>query len=160
MVDSPTIHCNSAHSQVVTVRHKFPVTVAKVDDLYRRMETLGVREDDLVESYFKTVKSGGKAGLIGVMIFHASSGFRVRCNRERSQGINRFLARRTLVALIEKRARRAVESRVRRDSPAPFLHRGNALQLESKSAALPPQMMLFPTPPVHWGLGSDEQRED
>ena len=125
------------------MRHKFPVTAAKVDDLYRRMETLGVCEEDLVETYFKTVKSGGKAGLIGVMIFHATSRFRVRCNRERSQGINRFLARRTLVALLEKRALRASE---------------NAMKLESKPTE-PPQKVSLPLPPAHWGLGFEERQE-
>lgn len=128
----------------MSLKHKFPVTAAKLDDLYRRMETHGLREEDLVETYFKTVKSGGKAGLIGVMIFHEASGFRVRCNRERSQGINRFLARRMLVEQLEKRARRNVA--------ASQTTAQNPLQLDSLSTE-PPQALKLPPPPAHWGLG-------
>ncbi len=124
----------------MSLTHKFPVTEAKVADLYRRMEIVGLREEDLDETYFKTVKSGGKAGLIGVMIFHPQSGLRVRCNRERSQGINRFLGRRMLVELLEKKARRAVAAAQ------------STMQLESKLAHLPPQTLTLPLPPAHWGL--------
>lgn len=132
---------NTRMSQV----HKFPVTDAKVADLYRRMDAMGLREADLTETYFKTVKSGGKAGLIGVMIYHALSGLRVRCNRERSQGINRFLARRTLVELLEKKARRTAAIPLKVESnPTP---------------AQPPQVMLLPLPPTHWGLDSPIEQE-
>ena len=117
---------------------KFPVTEAKNADLQKRMTAIGLHEEDFGESYFKTVKSGGKAGLIGVMLFHPASGLRVRCNRERSQGINRFLARRMLVELLEKRARRA--------APA-------------KPSAEPPQMMHLPKPPQHWGLANSDALE-
>ncbi|HEX8372452.1 MAG TPA: peptide chain release factor-like protein [Chthoniobacterales bacterium] len=121
---------------------KFPVSEAKNIDLHRRMELLGIREDDLGESYFKTVKSGGKAGLIGVMLFHPSSGIRVRCQRERSQGINRFLVRRMLVEQLEKRARRAA-------APLP------PVKLDPASAE-PPQKLTLALPPLHWGLGGND----
>jgi hypothetical protein len=123
---------------------KFPITEAKTSDLKRRMDALGLREEDFGESYFKTVKSGGKAGLIGVMLFHPTSGIRVRCQRERSQGINRFLARRMLVEQLEKRIRRAA-------APVPI-----SPKLESLSAE-PPQNISLPLPPAHWGLGLAEE---
>ncbi len=97
------------------------------------MEVLGLREEDLVEDYFKTVKSGGKAGLIGVSLYHPASGLRVRCPKERSQGLNRFLARRMLVVMLEKRRAR--------DEAAALL-----------PPPLPPQNLTLPPPPVHWGL--------
>ena len=114
-------------------RHKFPVTPAKTASLYARMEVLGLREEDLVEDYFKTVKSGGKAGLIGVSLHHPASGLRVRCPKERSQGLNRFLARRMLVVMLEKRRAR--------DEAAALL-----------PPPLPPQNLTLPPPPAHWGL--------
>ena len=145
MVDPASFDSNSAHFRTLGMSSfpKFPVTDAKIADLQHRMEALGLREDDLGESYFKTVKSGGKAGLIGVMIFHPQSGIRIRCNRERSQGINRFLARRMLVEQLEKRAHRAA---------APPQ---NPLKLESLSPE-PPQTMKLPPPPAHWGLGETD----
>ncbi len=139
MVDPASFDSNSAHFRTLGMSSfpKFPVTDAKIADLQHRMETHGLREEDLVETYFKTVKSGGKAGLIGVMIFHEATELRVRCNRERSQGINRFLARRTLVEILERKARRATAQ--------------SAMKLESLSPE-PPQAMKLPPAPAHWGL--------
>ena len=102
-------------------------------DLARRMSALGLREEELIESYFKTLPSGGKSGMLGVHLFHPASGIRVRCQRERSQGINRFLVRRTLVEKLE--AQRQVKS-----------------QPEELQPNLPQEISL-PLPPSHWGLG-------
>lgn len=117
----------------------FPVSTAKQDDLRRRMAALGLTEADFGESYFKTVVSGGKAGLIGVMLFHPASGIRVRCRRERSQGINRFIARRMLVEELEARLRKA--------SAPPV-----ALPTEPPHISLPP-------PPAHWGMNLESDPE-
>ena len=73
---------------------KFPVSAHKSADLAERMRVLRVEERDLEETY-------GRANAI--MLLHRPSGARVRCNRERSQGLNRFLARRTLVEELEAR---------------------------------------------------------
>jgi len=123
---------------------KFPVSETKFHNLHQRMDKVGLREEDLHESYFKTVKSGGKAGLIGVMLFHPASGIRVRCQRERSQGINRFLARRMLVEQLEKRACRALEKLASLQGPKP-----EPLSTE------PPQIIKLQLPPEHWGFGTD-----
>src|SRR5258708_30653624 len=58
------------------------------------MQALGCRENELEETFFR--KSG-------VAIYHPPSGVRVRCTRERSQALNRFLARRILVEELEAR---------------------------------------------------------
>ncbi|HEY5753058.1 MAG TPA: peptide chain release factor-like protein [Chthoniobacterales bacterium] len=115
----------------------FPVTPAKQSDLHRRMSALGISETDLVETFFKTVRSGGKAGLIGVNLFHPATGIRVRCRRERSQGINRFLARRMIVEKIEAKARQEAAAEIK--------------------PVAPPQEIPLPPPPPHWGLGNEEE---
>ncbi|HEY5892449.1 MAG TPA: peptide chain release factor-like protein [Chthoniobacterales bacterium] len=115
----------------------FPVTAAKQADLFRRMTALGISEADLVESFFKTVRSGGKAGLIGVNLFHPASGIRVHCRRERSQGINRFLARRMIVEKIEAKVRQKAAAEIK--------------------PAAPPQEIPLPPPPPQWGLGQDKE---
>ena len=123
---------------------KFPVSEAKNTDLHQRMKALGLIENALVESTFKTVKSGGKSGQIGVMIFHPASGLRIRCNRERSRGINRFLARRLLVEQLEKHL-------VLADSPL--------VATPKILSTRPPQIIHLPKPPQHWGLANSASSE-
>jgi protein subunit release factor B len=83
---------------------QFPVSADKVRELRERMERLGIREDDLDEQF---VRSGGKGGQnvnkvsTCVVLVHRISGFRVKCQQERSQGLNRYLARKLLADKIE-----------------------------------------------------------
>jgi protein subunit release factor B len=82
----------------------FPVSPEKVAALHDRMLALGIREDDLEESF---VTSQGKGGqnvnkvATCVVLFHRPSGLRIKCQQERSQGLNRYLARKQLADKIE-----------------------------------------------------------
>ena len=85
---------------------RFPVSEQKQADLSDRMRQLRLAEGEIEESYFKASTPGGQKAnkcLTGVNLVHRPSGVRVRCQRERSQGINRFLARRLLVEELEAR---------------------------------------------------------
>ena len=85
---------------------RFPVSEQKQADLNDRMRQLRLAEGEIEESYFKASTPGGQKAnkcLTGVNLVHRPSGVRVRCQRERSQGINRFLARRLLVEELEAR---------------------------------------------------------
>ena len=85
---------------------RFPVSEQKQADLSERMRQLQLAEGELEESYFKASTPGGQKAnktLTGVNLMHRPTGVRVRCQRERSQGINRFLARRLLVEELEAR---------------------------------------------------------
>src|SRR5688572_13337787 len=90
----------------------FPVSPQKVAALQARFRELGIREEDIDESF---VRSGGKGGQnvnkvsTCVVLVHRPTGTAVKCQRERSQALNRFLARQLLADKID-RARRGAES--------------------------------------------------
>ncbi len=84
----------------------FPVRPEKEEALRKKMARLGIREQDLIEKF---IKSGGKGGQkvnkasTCVYLKHLPTGIEVKCSLERSQALNRFLARRILADRIEKR---------------------------------------------------------
>ena len=83
----------------------FPVSAAKVEKLKRKMEDLGIREEDIEEKF---VRSSGKGGqnvnrrATCVQLKHKPTGITVKCMKARTQALNRFLARRMLVEKIEE----------------------------------------------------------
>jgi peptide chain release factor len=92
--------------------------VDKSEALAQRMRGLGIREADLDETF---VRSGGKGGqnvnkvATCVVLVHRPSGTRVKCQIERTQVLNRHLARVMLADKIEKRlddARREAAAKV------------------------------------------------
>lgn len=80
------------------------ISRSKKELLKRKMDHLGVFEKDFEEKF---IRSGGKGGQnvnktsTCVYLKHKPSGLEVKCQRERSQVLNRFLARRILVNKIE-----------------------------------------------------------
>jgi protein subunit release factor B len=82
----------------------FGVSPDKEKALAERMEKLGIREADIVEKF---IRSGGHGGqnvnkvATCVYLKHLPTGFEVKCQQERLQSLNRFLARRILVDKIE-----------------------------------------------------------
>lgn len=82
----------------------FPVSPQKQLQLESFMRRLGVREEDLDESFIRSAGPGGQnvnKVATCVVLKHRSSGLEVRCQRERSQSLNRYLARRILLEKLE-----------------------------------------------------------
>ena len=83
---------------------KFSVGPEKERSLLERMERLGIDEKDITERF---VRSGGHGGQnvnktsTCVYLKHLPTGIEVKCQQERSQALNRFLARRILADKIE-----------------------------------------------------------
>lgn len=84
---------------------KFGVSVEKEEALLKKMNELGVHEDDIDEKF---IRSGGPGGqnvnkvATCVQLKHNPTGIIVKVQKDRSQGVNRFLARRSLVSKIEE----------------------------------------------------------
>jgi protein subunit release factor B len=83
----------------------FGVSPEKEEALRERMEKLGLRESDISEKF---VRSGGHGGQnvnklsTCVYLKHLPTGLEVKCQQERSQALNRFIARRILADKLER----------------------------------------------------------
>ena len=82
----------------------YPVSEKKNLLLREKIKNLGLREEDFEEHF---VRSGGAGGQnvnkvsSCVVIRHRPTGFEVKCQKERSQALNRFLAKRMLIEKIQ-----------------------------------------------------------
>ncbi len=74
--------------------------------LKERMRKLGVREEDIVEKFIRAQGAGGQnVNKVSSCVYlrHLPTDIEVKCQQERSQALNRFLARRILLKKIESR---------------------------------------------------------
>jgi protein subunit release factor B len=91
-----------------------PLSGDRARALEERLAKLGVRAEDLDESF---VHSGGKGGqnvnkvATCVVLVHRPTGIAVKCQRERTQGANRLIARQMLADKIEERKLGAASKR-------------------------------------------------
>ncbi len=85
----------------------FAVSEEKNRWLKEKMEALGIREEDFEEAFVRSSGSGGQhvnKTATCVHLRHLPTGLEVKCMRERSQSLNRFLARREMLERIEELA--------------------------------------------------------
>ena len=83
---------------------KFGIRKIKQEALNKRMQLLGIREIDLKEKFIRSSGRGGQnlnKTSTCVYLKHLPTGIEVKCQQERSQSLNRFLARRILANKIE-----------------------------------------------------------
>ncbi len=84
----------------------FGVTDRKQAELEARMAALGLREEDLAETYVRSSGPGGqKVNKTSscVVLKHGPTGLEVKMQKERSQPLNRYHARKRLCELLEER---------------------------------------------------------
>lgn len=85
---------------------KFGVTSRKEAALAERMKSCGLLEEELHEGF---IRSGGPGGqhvnrtATCVYLKHRPTGLEVKMQQARSQGLNRFYARRRMCELLEER---------------------------------------------------------
>jgi protein subunit release factor B len=85
----------------------FAVSETKNRWLQEKMKSLAIREEDLEERFIRSSGAGGqKVNKTSSCVYlkHLPSGIAVKCMKDRSQSINRFLARRELIARVERKS--------------------------------------------------------
>lgn len=77
----------------------------KLDELERRMQGLGILENDLLEKFILGSGSGGQKinkTASCVYIKHLPSGIEIKCQKDRSRALNRYYARQMLCEKLEE----------------------------------------------------------
>ncbi len=89
----------------------------KEKKLIQRMQELGINEYDIVEKFIRSQGHGGQhlnKTSTCVYLKHLPTSIEVKMQRERSQSLNRFLARRLLVDKIEEQIK-GRQSKIQRE---------------------------------------------
>jgi len=95
----------------------FAVSEGKKQWLKDKMESLCISERDIVEKFIRSSGKGGqKVNKTSTCVYikHIPTGIEIKCMKDRSQSINRFLARRELVERLERLHGKLTNEDVRR----------------------------------------------
>jgi len=85
-----------------------PISLAKEKSLRQKLESLGIYEKDIKESFVRSQGKGGQnVNKVSTCVYlkHIPTGVEVKCQRSRSQGLNRHYAREVLYTKIERMIR-------------------------------------------------------
>ena len=123
----------------------FGVTERKLAELERRMGNCGLSEKDIEETFVRSRGAGGQKvnkSATCVHLRHVPSGLIVKMQKSRSQGLNRYYARKRLCELLENKllgresseAKRLSKIRKQKDRRRRKTIARNAEKAESKTA--------------------------
>jgi protein subunit release factor B len=116
---------------------RFAVSEEKNRWLKEKMEALSIHEKDIEEKFIRSSGSGGqKVNKTSTCVYlkHTPTGIEVKWMEGRSQSLNRFLARRELVRMIERlsgrltlediKRKKAKRQKFKREKRAKLKYRG------------------------------------
>ncbi|HAM50839.1 MAG TPA: peptide chain release factor-like protein [Nitrospiraceae bacterium] len=96
----------------------YAVSEAKDKWLREKMQALNIQEKDILEKFVRSSGKGGqKVNKTSTCVYlkHIPTGMEVKCMKDRSQSINRFLARRELLEVIEQCSGHLTDKDIRRE---------------------------------------------
>jgi protein subunit release factor B len=131
---------------------QFPVSEEKNRWLKAAMEALHIEEKDIEERFIRSSGKGGqKVNKTSTCVYlkHLPTGIEIKWMEERSQSLNRFMARRELV-------RRAEKLTGRRTDEAIKIRKRKMQKLKRRKRA---QLKYHKTPPLMLGAEEDERGE-
>lgn len=111
--------------------------------LLDHMESLGIREEDLLEKFVLGAGKGGqKVNKTSSCVYlkHLPTGLEVKCQRERSRELNRFLARRQLCTLYEEQILQIKSDKTRKTEKIRKQKKRRSRRQSPPSAAHPPSI--------------------
>ncbi|MFV1976607.1 MAG: peptide chain release factor-like protein, partial [Candidatus Scalindua sp.] len=120
----------------------FNVSEKKEKALLDRMRELNVNEDDLEERFIRSSGPGGqKVNKTSscVCLRHIPTDITVKYQRERSQALNRFFARRTLLDQIERTQKGFIKEDKKRIEKIKSQKRKKRKRTKEKLSALKPE---------------------
>jgi len=85
---------------------QYGISQSKIKLLNDKMKRLKIKESDILERFVRARGPGGqKVNKTSSCVYlkHKPTGIEVKCQKERSQALNRFLARRILINKIESK---------------------------------------------------------
>lgn len=87
-------------------KRRFPVRAGKEDLLAAKMKELGIHEEEIQEKFIRSSGAGGQhINKVATSVFlrHLPTGIEVKCGKARTQGLNRYFARKILLEKIEEK---------------------------------------------------------
>ena len=92
------------------------ISKEKEDELAQRMLSFGIKEEDIIEKFILGSGRGGQKinkTASCVYLKHLPTGIEIKCQKERSQAMNRFFARRELCDQIENQIKGIESQRIK-----------------------------------------------
>lgn len=90
------------------------ISTSKTRQLEKRMEALGIKEEDFDEQFVRGQGKGGQKinkTSSCVVLVHKKTDIVIKCQKDRSQAMNRFFARRELCERLEERSQEIKSAR-------------------------------------------------
>jgi len=129
------------------------ISPEKEKAIVERMVRLGIAEEDLRETFVRSSGPGGQnvnKTSTCVYLVHLPSGLSVKCQQDRSQTVNRLLARRLLLDRIERLKTGQISAEKARIEKIRRQKRRRSQRAQEKSGIEAPAIRKKETPGKNW----------